>query len=209
MKTPTQKSLACLIAMTVAMMATFFIGCATSPTDDPASPTGDLAGDLAFELFTQVAVAEALGSDRETAQTVVLVSGLILDGLESGELVIPEQVETAIKDLVIAADLEPSSQQAVLILVDLMAANYLARINAGQLDPNVTAPLTTIIGWVNTAANNTLRFGGRLNYGEPPLPVEQRAQLGNNEATFLAKVIAFLLFEWLSGDEDEADSITP
>lgn len=167
MKTPTHKALACLLALTLALCAAFFTsGCATSGTDAQAR---DIARDTAFELVTKVAVSEALKSDLDRAETVVLVTGLILDGITSQELTVPAAVDAAIKDLVLASDLTPGSKQAVLVLADRIKAHYLARIDAGQLAPHVTAPIKTIVGWVRTAAQDTLRYGGPQSYGLPPL----------------------------------------
>ena len=168
MKTkPHHKALACLIALTVAMCAAFFSGCSTTPGTD--SEARDIARDVAFELVTKVAVSETLKSDIDRAETVVLVASLILEGITSNELTLPAAVDAAIKDLVLATDLTPGSKQAVLVLADSIKAHYLDRIDSGQLDPRVTAPISTIVGWVKSAAEDTIRYGTPQTYGLPPI----------------------------------------
>ena len=99
----------------------------------------------------------------------MLVAGLILEGITTNELTLPAAVDAAIKDLVLASDLTPGSKQAVLILADSIKSHYLTRIDAGQLAPNVTAPIKTIVGWVLAAAEDTIRYGAPQSYGLPPI----------------------------------------
>lgn len=188
------------IVATVALAAFAFTGCSgnSAPTDNPASPTGDINGDLAFELFTKVAASELLDGDKDKAETVVMVADLILDGIGSGELAIPAQVDAAIKELVLSTDLEASSKQAVLILADSLKSHYLARIDAGQLDPTITAPLATIVGWVRDAAQDTILYGAPQTYGAPPI-----AELGATEATMIATFLAKYVYFWVQDKKAE------
>jgi len=157
-----------LLALAVATLLTVAsTGCVSSD-----SAVRDIARDTAFELVTKVATSEALKSDIDRAETVILVTGLVLDGITSDELTLPAAVDAAVKDLVLASDLSPGSKQAVLVLADSIKSRYLARIEAGQLDPRVTAPLSTIIGWVKSAAEDTLRYGAPQSYGLPALTAE-------------------------------------
>lgn len=160
------------MALTLAMTAAFFTtGCASMDAESK-----EIARDTAFELVTKVAVSEALKSDTERAETVVTVASLIIDGITSEELAVPAAVDAAIKDLVMSSDLTPSSKQAIMVLADSLKARYLSRIEAGQLAPNVTAPIKTIVGWVKSSAEDTIRYGVPQRYGVPPLEPTRRRQ---------------------------------
>jgi hypothetical protein len=150
----------------------FFTGCAitSAPTDDPSSPTGDLNGDLIFELATKATVSEGLNGDKEVAAVIVRVSDGLLEAIETGQITIPKEVDDRITALILDTDLEPGTKQSILTLTDSLAANYAARIDVGQLDPNTTAPVATVLTWVRDAAQDTIRFGKPVDYGAPPIP---------------------------------------
>jgi hypothetical protein len=127
---------------------------------------------LGFELVTKVATSEALKGDKDKAETVVTVTDLLIEAIETGEITTPPQIDEAIRDLVLSSDLEPSSKQAILTLTDSVKAHYLKRIALGQLDPATTALIKDILTWVNTAANDTLRYGAVNTYGAPAIEEE-------------------------------------
>jgi hypothetical protein len=142
---------------------TLFFASACSTIEDGSTQK------LALELVTKVATSEALQGDKEKAETVVEITDFILTALDTGEITTPVQVDEAIRNVVLGADLQPGSKQAILVLTDSIKTHYLKRIDLGQIDPNTTAPLRDILTWVNQAANDTLRYGAVDTYGVPPI----------------------------------------
>ena len=147
-------------------------GCASTGEENSA------VRDLGFEVVTKVAVAEALDGNTEAAQKVVDGTALLIDSLESGELVVPQEVKGAAKDYIAdQSGLEPATRQALLMVVDSVAAHVARRIDAGQLDPETTARIVQVAGWIAAAAEDTIRLGSPPDYGAPPLPEAQAPKM--------------------------------
>lgn len=164
-----------LLALTV-LSTVFYTGCNSLPTDDPNSPTGDVNKDLVFELVTKTATSELLGGDKDDAQKIVDVSDLVLNAIGDEDLVTPKQVDDYIREFILTTDLQPGSKQAILTLTDTLSAQYVARINAGQLDGDNVAKIATVVRWVKVAAEDTLKYGAPVDYGLPPEPQTRRRQ---------------------------------
>ena len=147
-------------------------GCASTDEENSA------VRDLGFEIVTKVAVAEALDGNTEAAQKVVDGTTLLIDSLESGEIVVPQEVKDAAKDYIAQQfGLEPATRQALLMVVDSVAAHVAARIDAGQLDPETTARIVQVAGWIAAAAEDTMRLGAPPDYGAPPIPEAQAPKM--------------------------------
>jgi len=161
------------IALAILTAMAFLSACTTvtPPTEDPTSPTGDITKDLAFEIFTKVGVSEALDGNKEDAQVVVNITEQMIETLETGVLTVPDLVDDRIIEYLKDSNLEPSSKQALYTLTTALSNQYARRIELGQLDPGSTAPVVTILKWVNQAARDTIRFGEVWSYGAEPLAV--------------------------------------
>lgn len=169
MKTQTYILRGLLLASLVICAGLFSNGCATSPTEDPSSPTGDLNSDFILGAVIKAATSEGLSGNKEAAQKVIGVTQLIIDAVESGTITVPEQIDLIIRDEIAELDLEPSTRSTVMSLYQHVKQTYVERVEIGQIDPEITAPLVTILRWVRDAAQDTLTYGTVETYGAPPL----------------------------------------
>lgn len=199
------RGLLALLSLLSAVLCTAFItGCGGNAPDntDPASPTGDIRKDVALELITKVAINEALDGDKEIAGYIDTGTTLFIDALDGGEITLPSQVDEAVKSWITETDLEPTTKASLSSAYDILKRHYLARIDAGQLDPAKTAPIRTIATWVRDAARDTIRFGADFDgYDAPAIPQEsaEKYNLGTTETIWILRILMF----WLSDDDSD------
>jgi len=158
-----------LIFILASLAPALFVGCGGGqfPTDDPASPTGDVMYDAQFKLFVKIATAESIDGDLDLA--VKIDNGLaeLQPLLDTGVIVTPEQVDGYLAELINKSSLESVTKQQLFNLTNIVSVQLAQRTDIGQLNPNVTAKLGTVIGWVREAAQDTLRFGSAPVYALP------------------------------------------
>lgn len=159
-----------LIFLSLVIAPVLFTGCVTGgghPTDDPASPTGDSVNDRNFKIVTKIITSELIDGDKELAADIDSGIAEVVKAIETGVLVTPEQVDDFIADLIKDTDLQPTTKQQLYTLATAIREQYLGHIDAGVLDPNITAPLVTVLKWVQEAAQDTIKFGAGVDYGTP------------------------------------------
>lgn len=172
-----------LALLSAALCTAFITGCGgnTPENTDPASVTGDVNKDVALELITKIAVNEGLDGDKEIAGYIETGTTLFIDAVDGGEITLPAQVDDAVNDWIAETDLEPSTKASLSMAYDTLKRHYLARIDAGQLDPKTTASIRTIATWVRDAARDTIRYGDDVEYAAPALPKESAQKYGLND----------------------------
>lgn len=145
-------------------------GCVT--TD---SSSGGLV-DIGLELVTKVAINESLRGDVQLASDVRDAANLFIESIDTGVITTPLQVDEAVFRWIADTDLTPASKASLSATVATLKRHYLARIDAGQLDSEVTASLRTVLTWVRDAAEDTIRFGAGFEYDAPSIPLKSAAK---------------------------------
>lgn len=199
-----------LLALLSALLCTAFItGCGgNAPEDtDPASVTGDVNKDVALELITKIAVNEGLDGDKEIAGYIETGTTLFIDAVDGGEITLPAQVDDAVNDWIAETDLEPSTKASLRMAYDTLKRHYLARIDAGQLDPKTTASIRTIATWVRDAARDTIRYGDKVDYGAPAIPEESAEKYGLNDTQRLWIFRVLMFWLWFNSGDDADDQV--
>lgn len=195
----------------IVLCMVFFAGCGgKAPVNDNSdSPIGDIERDVIFEGITKAGTSEWLDGDKEDAEEVIAVADLILEAIETGQLSTPEQVDDYVRDLIMATDLQPATKQLGITFTDYIRRSYLARIESGQLDPSVTAPIGTIVTWVREAASDTVKYGTVRDYGAEEVPQEQaeKYELNTTQTIWILRVLMFWL--WWSDDGGTASYSAP
>jgi hypothetical protein len=158
-----------LLALSLTV-ASFFVGCVgpgNQPTDDPASPTGDLGYDRNFKLATKIATSELyIKGDVELAAELDSLIERVKTFAQAGEVVSPEAVDNYIFKLIAESSLQPASKQRLYTLATVLREQYLINISTDKLDAGAVAPLLTVLGWVQETAQETIEFGGQPVYPE-------------------------------------------
>lgn len=199
--------LACLTALTLATVAAFFTtGCASTDTvtdvlDDPSSRY------VIAPLITQE-VKKFVGDDTERGERISDVSYTIFDGIAADEYVSLEDLQTAIHEAVIAADLDQRDELRAQAIVGLVGRALRTAADGEDVDLTRTVRYIWIVDAIQEGANPSLRTA----YASPGPVVhytaEERAEIaaegavygmGEAESTLLAKFAAFFLFQWLFG----------
>lgn len=161
-----------ILLATALGLAALVAGCVspnTPPSDDPASPTGNLTQDMLLQLAVKAGTSEILGGDKQDAERVVRLTDTGIRTIDSGQITVPEAFDGWLITQIMDQDFEPSTKQALIVFKDGLAEQLTRRIDAGQLDPGTTAPVKTVLTWVKEAAEDTITYGTQQDYGIPPV----------------------------------------